>query len=57
MDEYGLTVKSGMLVPLPPLPRFCFRFHQNVVILLVANPPTNAEAAVPRDRFRFSIPG
>ena len=30
-----------------------FRFHQNVVIFLVAIPPTNVEAADPTDRFRF----
>ena len=36
-----------------------FRFHQNVVIFLVAIPPTNVEAADLADRFffRFRIPG
>ena len=44
-----------LLVPLPPP----LHFHQNVVILLVAIPPTNAEAADPayRFRFHFRIPG
>ena len=47
--------KQWILVPLPPFPRFricihfCshfrFCFHQNVVILLVAIPPTNVEVA------------
>ena len=36
-----------------PLPRFCFRFHQNIVILLVAIPPTYLEAADKNNRFRF----
>ena len=39
-----------------PLPRFHFRFLKNIVILLVANPPMNKEAADIRDRFRFLIP-
>ena len=33
--------------------RFRFRFHQNVVILLVAIPPTYLEAADKTNRFRF----
>ena len=57
--------KRWILVPLPPHPlprlrfRFRFRFHKNVVILLVAIPPTNVEAADSADRFRFrfSNPG
>ena len=32
------------------------RFHQNVVILLVAIPPTNLEAADTANRFRFQNP-
>ena len=36
-----------------PLPYFRFRFHQNVVVTLVAIPPTNADAADPADRFHF----
>ena len=46
-------------------PRFrCFRFRasdsastKNVVISLVAIPPTSAEAPDPADRFRFRFPG
>jgi len=45
-----------ILEPLP-LPRFRFRSHENVVLSLVAIPPTNVEAADPADRFRFRIPG
>ena len=47
--------KRWILMPLPPLPlqRSLFHFHKNVVISLVANPPTNAEAAGQADRFRF----
>ena len=47
--------KRSILGPLPPLPlpRFRFRFHQNVVILLVAIPPTYLEAADKSNRFRF----
>ena len=39
--------------------RIRFRFHKNVVIILVAIPPTNAEAAGLADRslLRFRIPG
>ena len=33
------------------------RFHKNVVILLVAIPPTNLEAADTAFRFRFQNPG
>ena len=36
-----------------PLPRFRFRFHQNVLILLVAIPPTYLEAADKTNRLRF----
>ena len=57
-----LALKPGMrkqwnLVPLP-LPRLRFRFHKNIVISLVAIPPTIAEAADLADliRFRFRIP-
>ena len=35
--------------------RLRFRFHQHVVISLVALPPTNEEAADLADRFRFRI--
>ena len=42
--------KRWTCVPLPFPP---IRFHKNVVILLVANPPTIAEAADSADRFRF----
>ena len=49
--------KRLILGPLPPLPipRFRFRFHQNVVILLVAIPPTYFEAADKNNHFRFSF--
>ena len=58
VSEAGLR-KRRISVPLPPflLPRFRIHFHQNVVISLVAIPPTYAEAAEPADRFRFRIPG
>ena len=53
--------KRSILGPLPPLPlpRFRFRFHQNVVISLVAIPPTYLEATdkTNRFRFRFQNPG
>ena len=47
--------KWSILVPLPPLPlpRFRFRFYQNVVILLVAIPPTYLGAADKTNGFRF----
>ena len=45
--------KWSILGPLPPLPLPRFRFHQNVVILLVAIPPTYLEAADKNNRFRF----
>ena len=41
------------IIGLLRLPRFGFRFHQNAVILLVAIPPTNLEAADTANRFRF----
>ena len=44
--------KRSILGPFPLL-RFRFRFHQNVVILLVAIPPTHLEAAEKNNRFRF----
>ena len=34
-----------------------FRFHQKMVVLLVAIPPTNLEAVDTADRFRFQNPG
>ena len=48
-----------ILVPLPPLPlpHFPSTFIKNVDILLVAIPPTSAEALDPADRFRFRFPG
>ena len=51
----AVFLKRSILGPLPPLPllRFRFRFHQNVVILLVAIPPTYLEAADKNNRFRF----
>ena len=49
--------KRWILVPLPALPLPHFRFHKNVVILLVAIPPTNVEVADSAYRFRFRIPG
>ena len=48
--------KRWILVKLPPLPHPRFRFHQNVVILLVAIPPTYLEAAASAIRFRFQNP-
>ena len=49
--EFSAAFVSALLLPLP--------FPQNEVILLAANPPTNAEAADPRACFRFRsrIPG
>ena len=59
-DTHRQIFQSGMrkrwiLVALPPLPlpRFRFCFLQNVVILLVAIPPTYLEAADQTNRFRF----
>jgi len=44
--------KRSILGPLP-LPHFHFRFHQNIVILLVVIPPTYLEAADKTNRFRL----
>ena len=52
--------KRWILVPFRPLPHFCFRFLLKcsyLTHLFVSDPPANAEAVEPRDRFRFRIPG
>jgi len=46
--------KRSILVPLLPFPRF--RFRQNVVISLVAIPPTHLEAVDKNNRFRYQNP-
>ena len=49
MKKAGFWKRSNLGL----LPRFRFRFHENVVIFLVAIPPTYLEAADSANRFRF----
>ena len=54
MSFYTVIFNSFLLCQaLMFLPGMRFRFHQNEVILSVAIPPTNAEAADLADRFRI----